>query len=134
MKTWKASNDLDYEAEKDSVLYPYELADGKSLPGAGDPGVVICMDESTDARAGDRATANNVELAYVPFYSSWLNRIESPFTALRHFALNGTGHPGQREQASIIRRYIAWRNNLTTDPQLRKVIKKATLIKRAKVA
>jgi hypothetical protein len=28
----------------------------------------------TDPREGDRAHPNNVELAYVPFYASWLNR------------------------------------------------------------
>ncbi len=31
-----------------------------------------------DTRAGDWAEASNVELAYVPFYASWLNRIEAP--------------------------------------------------------
>jgi transposase len=30
----------------------------------------------TDTRVGDRAAANNVELAYVPFHASWMNRIE----------------------------------------------------------
>lgn len=43
-----------------------------------------------DTRVGDWAAANNVKLAYVPFYGSWLNRIESQFTALRYFALDGT--------------------------------------------
>lgn len=37
-------------------------------------------------------------------------------------------------QASMIRRYIAWRNRHVTDPRLRKVIKRAETIKRAKVA
>jgi transposase len=36
----------------------------------------------TDRRVGDWAAKNNVELAYVPFYGSWLNRIEAQFTAL----------------------------------------------------
>lgn len=38
-------------------------------------------------RVGDRVAANNVELAYTPTNSSWLNRIEAQFTALRYFAL-----------------------------------------------
>jgi transposase len=87
-----------------------------------------------DTRVGDWAAANNVELAYVPFYGSWLNRIEPQFTALRYFALDGTDHPNHREQASMIRRYIAWRNRHITDPRLRKVIRRAATIKRAKVA
>ena len=87
-----------------------------------------------DSRVGDWAAANNVELAYTPFYGSWLNRIEPQFTALRYFALNGTDHDSHREQASMIRRYIIWRNAHATDPRLRKVIKRAALIKRAKVA
>jgi transposase len=88
----------------------------------------------TDTSVGDWAAANNVELAYVPFYGSWLNRIEAQFTALRYFALDGTDHPSHREQASMIRRYIIWRNNHITDPRLRKVVKRAATIKRAKVA
>lgn len=87
-----------------------------------------------DDRVGRWAAANNVELAYVPYYGSWLNRIEPQFTALRYFALNGTDHTSHAEQASMIRRYINWRNRHTTDPRLRKVIRRAEVIKRAKVA
>jgi len=46
----------------------------------------------------------------VPTNASWLNRIEAQFTALRQFALDGTDHPSHAEQASMTRRYIAWRN------------------------
>jgi hypothetical protein len=41
------------------------------------------LSTKTDTRVGDWAAANNVELAYVPFYGSWLNRIEASYTALR---------------------------------------------------
>lgn len=89
----------------------------------------------TDSSVGDWAADNNVELAYVPFYGSWLNRIEAQFTALRYFALDGTDHNSHAEQASMIRRYIAWRNrHAATHPRLREVIAKAETIKRAKVA
>ncbi len=81
------------------------------------------------------AKDNNVELAYVPFYGSWLNRVEAQFAALRYFALDGTDHNSRAEQASMIRRYIAWRNrHTTTYPRLREVVAKADTIKRAKVA
>ncbi len=70
-----------------------------------------------------------------PFYGSWLNRIEAQFTALRYFALDGTDHNSHAEQASMIRRYIAWRNrHAATHPKLREVVAKAETIKRAKVA
>lgn len=92
------------------------------------------LSTKTDSRVGEWAAANNVELAYVPFYGSWLNRIEAQFTALRYFALDGTDHESHREQASMIRRYIAWRNRHVTDPLLRKVVRRAETIKRAKVA
>ncbi len=88
----------------------------------------------TDSRVGAWAAANNVEFAYAPYYGSWLNRIEAQFTGLRYFALNNTDHRSHREQARMIRRYIAWRNHHTTDPILRKVIKRASTLKRAKVA
>ena len=88
----------------------------------------------TDDRVGRWAAANNVELAYVPFYGSWLNRIEPQFTALRYFALDGTDHNSHAEQALMIRRYIAWRNRHAHDKLLRQVVTKAQTIKRAKVA
>lgn len=43
------------------------------------------LSTKTDSPVGEWADANNVELAYVPFYCSWLNRIEAQFTALRYF-------------------------------------------------
>jgi transposase len=45
IKTWKASNDPDFEAKKNRVLHLYDIADGKIEPGEGDPTVVICVDE-----------------------------------------------------------------------------------------
>ena len=87
-----------------------------------------------DARVGQWAAANNVELAYTPFYGSWLNRIESQFTALRYFALDGTDHASHREQASMIRRYIRWRNHHAADQALREVVRKAQVVHLAKVA
>ncbi len=234
----RPATDPDYEAKKNRVLELYDIADGKAEPGAGDPDVVICMDEfgplnlaapprapvgpgrhghrgpgrpapapaaghlqtpargeapaapattcpptgstgtsrstsagptvpglhahylrvactpwpsaspsswtttaphlSTriDTRVGDWAAANNVELAYVPFYGSWLNRIEPQFTAtalLRPATAPTT--PATRRQASMIRRYIIWRNRHTTDPKAAQGHPPApSLIKRAKVA
>lgn len=76
-----------------------------------------------DRRVGDWAAANNVEIAYTPTNSSWLNRIEPQFTALRYC----TDHPNHRVQASMIRRYIAWRNVHITDPRLVKVVARANV-------
>ena len=226
IKTFKASNDPDFEGKKNRILELYDIADGKAAPGPGDPTVVICMDEfgplnlqphpgkhwapvaagtgdqdaprrrrmratytrpngvrhlmagydlstdrlyghvvakkgrtaflafvrylrslhplevriaivldnfsphlstKKDTRVGDWAAANNVELAYTPFYGSWLNRIEAQFTALRYFALDGTDHGTHREQASMIRRYIIWRNRNAHDRALREVVKRANV-------
>jgi hypothetical protein len=55
-----------------------------------------------------------------------MNRIECQFTALREFTLNGTDHASHREQASMIRRSIAWRNRHTADPRLRRIVQRAT--------
>ncbi|MFI7245248.1 hypothetical protein [Streptomyces qinglanensis] len=71
-----------------------------------------------DTRLGDWAAVNNVEFAYTPTNSSWLNRIEAQFTVLRYSALDGTDHAGHQEQGSKIRRYIIWRNNHATDERL----------------
>jgi hypothetical protein len=69
-------------------------------------------------RVGTWAAANNVEIAYTPTNSSWLNRIEAQFTALRYFALDGTDHASHKEQGSMIRRYIIWRNKHAADDRL----------------
>ena len=226
IKTFKVSNDPDFEAKKNRVLELYDIADGKAPPGPDDPTVVICMDEfgplnlqphpgkqwapvaagkgdaaaprrrrrratytrphgvrhllagydlstdrlyghvklckgrseflafcrhlrslhppevriaivldnfsphlstKKDQRVGDWAAANNVELAYVPFYASWLNRIEAQFQALRYFALDGTDHPSHHEQGRMIRRYITWRNRNAHDRALRELVKRANV-------
>ena len=80
-----------------------------------------------DPRVGEWAAANNVELAYVPFYASWLNRIEAQFTGLRYFTLDGTDHPDHDTQGRMIRRYIAWRNRHANDLRLRCVVDRANV-------
>jgi transposase len=80
-----------------------------------------------DGRVGAWASASNVEIAYTPTNSSWLNRIEAQFTALRYFALDGTDHATHKEQASMIRRYIIWRNNHAYDERLRRIINRANV-------
>jgi transposase len=97
---------------------------------------IVC-DNFSPHRKAEVATwcaAHDVELVFTPSNASWLNRIECEFTALRYFTLDGTDHESHREQASMIRRYIDWRNRHLTDPKLRKVVKRASTIKRAKVA
>ena len=79
------------------------------------------------AGSGPGPTANNVEIAYTPTNSSWLNRIEAQFTALRYFALDGTDHASHKEQASMIRRYIIWRNNHAYDERLRRIVDRANV-------
>jgi len=226
IKTWKQSDDPDFEAKKNRILELYAIADGTAQPGETDPTVVICFDEfgplnlqphpgkqwapvasaggggtaprrrrrratyirphgvrhlmagydlssdrlyghittrkgrteflaflrylrtlhpgevrlaivldnfsphlttKTDRRVAEWAEANNVELAYTPTYSSWLNRIEAQFQALRYFALDGTDHASHKEQASMIRRYIIWRNRNAHDRALRELVKRANV-------
>ena len=78
-----------------------------------------------DARVGTWAAANNVEIAYTPTNASWLNRIEAQFTALRYFALDGPDRTTHQEQASMIRRYIIWRNSHAYDQRLRRITDRA---------
>ncbi|MEV5541793.1 transposase [Saccharopolyspora shandongensis] len=80
-----------------------------------------------DTRVGDWATVNNVEFAYTPTNNSWLNRIEAQFTALRYFTLDGTDHASHKEQGSMIRRYIIWRNKHADDQRLRAVVDRANV-------
>jgi hypothetical protein len=56
------------------------------------------LSTAKDGRVGTWAKANNVEIAATSTNSSWLNRIEAMFAALRYFALDGTGHASCKEQ------------------------------------
>ncbi|WUW50478.1 hypothetical protein OG488_37755 [Streptomyces sp. NBC_01460] len=76
-------------------------------------------------RVGTWAAANNVEMACTPTNSSWLNRIEAQFTALRYLTLDGTDHADHKEQSSMDRRYIIWRNRYADDQRLRAVVDRA---------
>ncbi|MGW0425084.1 IS630 family transposase [Streptomyces sp. NPDC003015] len=226
VKTWKSSNDPDYEAKKARVEHLYAIADGEVVPENSEPEVIFCMDEfgplnlqphpgrqwaerggkgkdpdreprprrratytrphgvrhlfaaydlgkdqlyghikktknrskflefcrylrslhpadvriaivcdnysphlttKRCRRVADWAEANNVEIAYTPTNSSWLNRIEAQFTALRYFTLDGTDHASHKEQGSMIRRYIIWRNKHAQDERLRDVVNRANV-------
>jgi hypothetical protein len=85
------------------------------------------LSTARDARVGDWAAASNVEITCAPTNSSWLNRTEAQFTALRYFALDGTDHASHQERASMIRRYIIWRNNHAYDQRLRRIVNRANI-------
>ncbi|MFB9574196.1 IS630 family transposase [Streptomyces yanii] len=78
-------------------------------------------------RVGTWADANNVEIAHTPTNSSWLNRIEAQFTALRYFTLDGTDHADHKTQGSMIRRYIIWRNRHAEDQRLQALVDRANV-------
>ncbi len=52
---------------------------------------------------------------------------EAQFTALRYVTLDGTDHATHNEQASMIRRYIIWRNNHACDERLRRIVNRANV-------
>ena len=56
------------------------------------------------------AKNNRVTLVFTPTYASWLNRIESHFTALKKFALRGRTYMDHKEQGQAIQAYLRWRN------------------------
>jgi hypothetical protein len=130
--SWRASRDPDYAVKKAQVEHLYAIADGEVIPEDDDPTVVFCLDEFGPLNLMPHpgrhwAAANNVEVAYTPTNSSWLNRIEAQFTALRYFALDGTDHRSHKEQGSMIRGYIIWRNRHADDTRLRQVVARANV-------
>ena len=54
--------------------------------------------------------AHNIEPAYTPTYSSWLNTIEAHFTSLKKLAIGGTDDPSHEYRRWRIARYLTWRN------------------------
>ena len=56
------------------------------------------------------AASHKIKFYWTPTNASWLNRIESHFTALKKFALDNTDYRTHEEQQSAIEQYLAWRN------------------------
>ena len=87
-----------------------------------------------DDAVGRWPAANKGELAYVPFYGSWLNRIEpSSSQALLH-PLDGTDHNGSpragRHDPPLRRLVEPARHR----PRVRKIVERAEIIKGARFA
>lgn len=56
------------------------------------------------------AKSHNVRVYLTPTNGSWLNRIESQFTALKKFALQPSDYRSHEEQQAAIETYLSWRN------------------------
>ena len=56
------------------------------------------------------ALGHNVRFYLTPTNGSWLNRIESQFTALKKFALKPSDYRSHEEQQAAIESYLTWRN------------------------
>jgi transposase len=56
------------------------------------------------------AKDHNIRFYLAPTNGSWLNRIESQFTALRKFALQPSDYRSHEEQEAAIESYLTWRN------------------------
>ena len=80
-----------------------------------------------DKRVGQWAAASNAEIAYTPTNSSWLNRVEAQFTALRYFALDGTDHTTPTHTAGQHDPPVHWRNDHAYDERLRRIVDRANV-------
>lgn len=67
---------------------------------------------------------NNVFLEFLPTNASWLNKIESHFTAIKKFAIRNSNYSSHKELRTGIRRYISWRNNNTDNQELKRIEKR----------
>ncbi len=56
------------------------------------------------------AKGHNIRFYLTPTNGSWLNRIESQFTALKKFALQPSDYGSHEEQQAAIESYLTWRN------------------------
>ena len=82
---------------------------------------IVCDNLSTHTTAAVFAWLedNNAELVLLPTYSSWLNRIEGHFAAIRSFVIQGSDHPDHEAIERELLRYIDWRNQHRHEPKLR---------------
>jgi len=56
------------------------------------------------------AATHKIKFYWTPTAASWLNRIESHFTALKKFTLDNTGCRSHEEFQAAIEDYLSWRN------------------------
>ncbi len=56
------------------------------------------------------AKNHNIRVYWTPTNGSWLNRIESQFTALKKFALQPSDYRSHDAQRAAIESYLTWRN------------------------
>jgi hypothetical protein len=70
----------------------------------------------TKPQIADWCTTHGVELVFTPTNASWLNWIESEFTALRYFTLDGSDYPGHAAQEAAIAGYIRWQARQAQTP------------------
>lgn len=56
------------------------------------------------------AKVHKIHFYFTPTNASWLNRIESEFTALKKFALTNSHYSTHADQRDAICRYLAWKN------------------------
>jgi hypothetical protein len=80
-----------------------------------------------DQRVAEWAAANNVKLASRPRPTRVGSTGSRQFQALRYFTLDGTDNDTHEQQASMIRRYIRWRNRHANDEKLRAVVTRANV-------
>jgi len=67
-------------------------------------------DMERDTLVGVFAAKHKIKFYWTPTNASWLNRIESHFTALRKFALDNTDYRSHEQQQEAIDTYLRWRN------------------------
>lgn len=68
------------------------------------------------AEVKDWAKQHNIRFYLTPTNASWLNRIESHFTALKEFSLNNSDYHTHEEQQKAIETYLKWRNGRRSLP------------------
>ena len=73
---------------------------------------VVCDNFSPHKKSevADWCADHDVERVFTPSSASWLNWIESEFTALRYFTLDGSDYSSHTAQEQAIGGYIRWAN------------------------
>jgi transposase len=115
LKTFKESNDPDFERKQARVLELYAIADGHAEPGPEDPAVVICLDEFGPAPGGTgdarRTRARTACGTCSPPTTS--PAIGSTATS-RRARVAPSSSPSAATSARAIRPRCAWRSCSTT--------------------
>ncbi|MDT0549541.1 helix-turn-helix domain-containing protein [Streptomyces lonegramiae] len=118
-KTWKESNDPDFDAKLDRIEYALKERPDRTF--AFDEFGPLGIRPTAGSCWAEQGRPNRLpatKLCFTPTNASWANPIEAHFGPLRQFTLANSNHPHHTVQTRALHRYLRWRNANARHPDV----------------